>query len=49
MVDLSDLASTTTVTTIRKATASRILFLFVRDEALRIDGIAPVLAHPKPC
>ena len=38
----------TTVTTISKARASRIPFFFVRDEALRIDGVALVLAHPSP-
>ena len=40
--------ATTGVTTIRQATASRILFFFGRDEALRIDGVAPVLAYPRP-
>ena len=48
VVALSDVASTTTVTTIRKATASRILFFCGRDEALRIHVAAPVLAHPRP-
>ena len=48
MLALSAVASTNTVTTIRQATASRILFFFVRDEPLRIDGVAPVLAHPRP-
>ena len=42
------LASPTTVTTISKARASRIPFFFVRDEALRIDGVALVLAYPSP-
>ena len=40
--------ATTGVTTIRQATASRILFFFGRDEALRIDGVAPVLAYRRP-